>query len=66
MFSNFFLNLPYVKRSWSKRKQSIASVCFIFVFLGFCQKNPQQWYQSRLRLFEGDKEAEGRSLLLQQ
>jgi len=27
-------------------------------------KNTQQWYQSRLRLFVGDKEAEERSLLV--
>ena len=50
------------KDPMERRKQSIAFVCSFLVslFLGFYQKNPQQWYQSRFKLFEGVQEVEGR------
>ena len=52
------------KRSWCKRNRALP-LCFIFLALVFSHcKNTQQWYQSRLRLFVGDKEAEERSLLV--
>ena len=50
-------------------KETEHSLCVLyFVVLVFShpkqKQNTQQWYQSRLRLFVSDKEAEGRSLLV--
>ena len=65
LLSQFFLKLPCAQKYPGTKKTEHCLCVFEFLFLGFSQKNPQQWYQSRVRLFEGDKEAEGRSLLQQ-
>jgi len=45
-----------------ERNRALSLCVFIvYLFLGFYQKNPQQWYQSWSRLFKSDKEAEERS-----
>jgi len=44
-----------------RKTEHCSSMCSVSLFFGFYQKNPQQWYQSRFRLFEGVQEAEERS-----
>jgi len=57
----FLLGLPCAKEDPVAETEYFLCVQYLFEIT----RNFQQWYQSRLRLFKGVKEAEGRSLLQQ-